>query len=79
MPTSGGKSLLFLLPTLYKMSGTTIIIISLLSLHMDLIQRCRELSILYCVWNAYQPANRAKIVFITPKGAVMTAFMNFLN
>jgi superfamily II DNA helicase RecQ len=37
MPTDRGKSLLFLLPALYEMSRTTIIIVPLISLRTDLI------------------------------------------
>ena len=79
MPTNGGKSLLFLLPALYKINGTTIIIIPLISLYIDLIQRYHELSISYRVWNTHQSVNRAKIVFITPKGAITSTFTDFLN
>jgi superfamily II DNA helicase RecQ len=61
------------------MSGTTIIIIPLISLRTDLVRRYHELSISYRVWNARQPADRAKIIFITPEGAITSAFANFLN
>lgn len=79
LPTGGGKSLLFLLPASYEMSGTTVVIVSLISLRTDLVRRCAELSISCRVWNARQPADGAKIVLVTPEGAVTTAFSNFLN
>jgi superfamily II DNA helicase RecQ len=31
------------------------------------------------VWNARQPADEAKIIFITPEEAVTSVFANFLN
>jgi superfamily II DNA or RNA helicase len=79
MPTGGGKSLLFLLPASYEMSGTTVVIVPLISLRADVVRRCRELSISCRVWNARQPADGAKIVLVTPEGAVTSAFANFLN
>jgi superfamily II DNA helicase RecQ len=79
MLTGGEKSLLFLLPALYEMSGTTVVIVPLISLRADVVRRCHELSISCRVWNARQPADGAKIVLVTPKGAVTSAFANFLN
>jgi hypothetical protein len=61
------------------MSKIIIIIIPLISLYMNLVRRYRELSISYRVWNARQLINKAKIIFITPKGAMTSAFANFLN
>jgi superfamily II DNA helicase RecQ len=79
MLTGGEKSLLFLLPISYEISRTTVVIVPLISLRANVVRHCRELLISCRVWNARQPADRAKIVLITPEGAVTSAFTNFLN
>ncbi|KAH3055635.1 hypothetical protein KXW16_006716, partial [Aspergillus fumigatus] len=47
MPTGGGKSMLFMVPAFAAPGGTTIIIVPLVTLQADMMQRCQELSISY--------------------------------
>jgi DEAD/DEAH box helicase len=79
LPTGGGKSLLFLLPASHEISGTSIVIVPLISLRTDLVRRYRELSISCRVWSARQPADGARIMLMTPERAVSPAFARFIN
>jgi superfamily II DNA helicase RecQ len=41
MPTGGGKSLLFMLPAWAEQGGTTVVVIPLIALRGDMMQRCK--------------------------------------
>jgi superfamily II DNA helicase RecQ len=43
MPTSGGKSLLFMLPAFAEQGGTTVIVVPLIALRGDMKRRCQKL------------------------------------
>ncbi|KAB8226894.1 uncharacterized protein BDW43DRAFT_317346 [Aspergillus alliaceus] len=43
MPTGGGKSMLFILPTFAEPSRTTIVVMPLLALHSDIARQCQAL------------------------------------
>jgi superfamily II DNA helicase RecQ len=47
MPTSGGKSMLFMIPAFVAPGGCTIVVVLLISLRADLMQRCQQLGIQY--------------------------------
>jgi hypothetical protein len=47
MPTGGGKSLLFMLPAWAEQGGTTVVVIPLIALRGDVMQRCKSLGTLY--------------------------------
>jgi superfamily II DNA helicase RecQ len=47
MPTSRGKSLLFIVLVFAEQSSTTIIIVLLIALHSNIKQQCTKLEILY--------------------------------
>lgn len=79
MPTGGGKSLLFLLPASYRVSGVTVVIVPLVSLRQDLIRRSRDLGITCAAWDARQPPDGCSIVFVTPESALTEAFSAFLH
>lgn len=79
MPTGAGKSLLFLLPASYHLSGTTVVIVPLVSLRRDLVRRCRELGIPCAAWDARQPPDPCNVVLVTPESALTEVFFSFLH
>ncbi|GIC94738.1 uncharacterized protein Aud_002067 [Aspergillus udagawae] len=79
MPTGRGKSMLFMVPVFAAPGGTTIIVVPLVALQADMIQRCQELSILCMPWESQRPPNAASIVLVTPESTVSPDFQMFLN
>lgn len=79
MPTGRGKSMLFIVPAFAAPGGTTIIIVLLVTLQADMMQRCQELSISYIAWESWRPPDAASIILVTPKSAVSPNFQIFLN
>ena len=79
MPTSAGKSLLFMLPAFAEPGGLTVVVVPLKSLRADMMRRCDEKGIKCVVWNARRPADAASIVLVTPEQAVGDKFGTFLN
>ncbi|KAG2000726.1 hypothetical protein GB937_010898, partial [Aspergillus fischeri] len=63
MPTSGGKSMLFMVPAFAAPGGTTIV----------------ELGISCVPWESWRPPDAASIVLVTPESAVSPDFQTFLN
>jgi superfamily II DNA or RNA helicase len=55
MPTSGGKSLLFMLPAFAEQGGTTIIVVPVIALRGDMKQRCQKLGISCVAWESRHP------------------------
>lgn len=74
MPMGGGKSILFIVPAFTAPGGTTIIIVPLVALQADIMQRCQELSISCVAWESQRPPNAASIMLVTPKSAVSPDF-----
>lgn len=79
MPTSGGKSMLFIVPAFTAPGGTTIIMVLLVVLQADMTRRCQELGISCVPWESWRPPDAASIVLVTPKSAVSPNFQMFLN
>ena len=79
MPTGGGKSLLFMLPTYISQGGTTIVVVPLISLRVDLQHRCAQLGISCVAWESRRPPHAAQIVLVTPESALTEDFRSFLN
>ncbi|PKX88229.1 P-loop containing nucleoside triphosphate hydrolase protein [Aspergillus novofumigatus IBT 16806] len=79
MPTSRGKSMLFMVPAFTAPRGTTIVVVPLIALQADMTRRCQELSISCVPWESRQPPNAASIMLVTPKSAVSPDFQTFLN
>ncbi|KAI4192651.1 MAG: hypothetical protein LQ350_008599 [Teloschistes chrysophthalmus] len=79
MGTGGGKSLLFMLPAWISRGGTTVVVVPLIALRQDLIDRCRQVGIPCAIWKSSQPADGARIVLVTSESAVGEAFATFLN
>lgn len=78
MGTSGGKSLLFMLPALCS-TGLTVVVVPLVSLRGDMKDRCDKLGIECAEWDSRRPHERAQILLVTPEAAVRDAFGEFLN
>ena len=79
MKTGAGKSLLFMLPAACSRDGTTVVIVPLISLQQDLMERCEAMGVPCATWQSSNPAHWAKIVLVTPEAAVEPAFHRFLN
>jgi superfamily II DNA helicase RecQ len=79
MPTGGGKSLLFMLPAWAEQGGTTVVVIPLIALRGDMMQRCKSLGILCAAWEGRRPPDAAAVVLVTPESAVGEEFATFLN
>jgi superfamily II DNA or RNA helicase len=79
MKTGGGKSLLFMLPASFKYSGTTIVIVPLLSLRQDFQRRCGLSHISCKAWDPEHPPVGVKVVLVTPESFVTAKFWAFLN
>jgi superfamily II DNA helicase RecQ len=79
MPTSGGKSLLFMLPAFAEQGGTTIVVVPLIALRGDMKRRCQKLGISCVEWESRHPPDAAAVVLVTPRLAVGETFTTFLN
>jgi RecQ family ATP-dependent DNA helicase len=77
--TGGGKSLSFMLPAYCSPDGTTIVIVPLLALQDDLLDRCRKLKITAHIWKSRQGNPVASVVFVTPESAVTGGFGDFVR
>lgn len=78
MPTSAGKSMLFMLPASCS-DGVSVIITPLVSLQENMGTRCEKAGITCASWNSRVPPDWASLVFVTPESAVAEGFANFLN
>ena len=79
MPTGGGKSMLFMLPAFAAPGGCTIVVVPLLSLRADLVQRCRAAGISCVSWESRHPPDEAAIVLVTPESTEHPDFHTFVN
>jgi superfamily II DNA helicase RecQ len=78
MPTGGGKSMLFMLPASVDKAYTTVVVVPLLSLRQDLIQRCKRLNISASEWRSGQQDPATQLVFVTPEAALTDSFLLWL-
>ena len=79
MGTGGGKSLAFMLPAWLSEGGTSVVVVPLIALRRNMMDRCRRFKISCVEWNASHRAKGARIVLVTPESAVSETFQTFLN
>jgi superfamily II DNA helicase RecQ len=83
MATGTGKSLLFMLPASVDGARTTVVVVPLLSLRQNLIERCTRLNISASKWESGQqnPSQQepTKLVFVTPETALTKQFLLWLT
>ena len=80
LPTGGGKSLLFFLPTMLEPGMTTVVIVPLIAVMKDLRDRCVEANITCATWD---PDNRltvaTNLLFVAVEHAIESAFCDHLQ
>ncbi|TKW60305.1 MAG: DUF3505 domain-containing protein [Blastochloris viridis] len=79
MPTSGGKSLLFQLPAASCPDSITIVVVPLVSLLGNLLDRCQAMDIPAAQWQADRAPRGASIIFVTPESAMTKRFQAYLD
>jgi hypothetical protein len=78
MPTGGGKSMCFMLPA-FAVGGLTVVVVPLIALRGDMMQRCHQLGISCVEWESRRPPDEAHIVLVTPESALGAEFRQFMN
>jgi superfamily II DNA helicase RecQ len=76
LPTGGGKSLLFMLPSLLLLAHITIVVTPFVALQHDLVQRCQHQGIFCQVWIQNITANKGLIV-VSVEQAVGNDFLGW--
>ncbi|KAH7231628.1 P-loop containing nucleoside triphosphate hydrolase protein, partial [Fusarium redolens] len=79
MGTGTGKSLCFMLPAASCPGGLTVVIVPLVSLQGDLMDRCQKLRISCAEWRSDRVPGDVSIVFVTPESAMTKRFLDFLE
>ncbi|KAH7247622.1 P-loop containing nucleoside triphosphate hydrolase protein [Fusarium redolens] len=79
MGTGGGKSLSFMLPAASCPGGVTVVVVPLVSLQGDLIERCRKMKIPCAEWRSDQSPGPASLVFVTPESAMTKRFHDYVE
>lgn len=80
MGTGQGKSLTFMMPAWNSSGGVSVVIVPLITLRQDMIDRCRRLKIPCAEWNQHpNPMNPVRLMFVTPESAVSEGFQTWLN
>lgn len=76
LPTGGGKSILFMLPCTLPDARSTILVLPLVSLRVDLIRRMSELKIDYLVWLPGEQ-REARLIIVTVEAACTKDFLRY--
>jgi superfamily II DNA helicase RecQ len=79
MATGAGKSIVFMLPSFCATAGTTILVVPLVALRYDMIERIRHAGISCAVWNPNRQPEGVRIVVVTPEGVLMPSCEQFLS
>ncbi|KAF4449200.1 hypothetical protein F53441_7482 [Fusarium austroafricanum] len=79
MGTGSGKSLCFMLPAASCLGGLTIVIVPLVSLQGDMMDRCQKLKISCAEWRGDRLPGDVSILFVTPESAMTKRFLDFLE
>lgn len=79
LPTSAGKSLLFMLPAASHPGGVTVVIVPLTSLQGNLQERCQKLGIPTAQWKTNLRPITASLILVTPEAAMTKRFQAYLD
>ncbi|KAH6949636.1 hypothetical protein DER45DRAFT_495028 [Fusarium avenaceum] len=79
MGTGGGKSLNFVLPAASCPGGVTVVVVPLVSLQGDLIQRCRKMKIACVEWRSDQSPGPALLAFVMPESAMTKRLHDYVE
>ncbi|EWY79399.1 hypothetical protein FOYG_17444 [Fusarium oxysporum NRRL 32931] len=79
MGTGTGKSLCFMLPAASCLGGLTIVIVPLVSLQGDMMDRCQKHKISCAEWRGDRLPGDVSILFVTPESAMTKRFLDFLE
>jgi hypothetical protein len=81
LPTGGGKSLLFQLPSVMPGAGVTAVILPLVALRQDLTAQCRKLGLSYTLWDATLEVDSAcaPLLLVGVEDACREAFQGLLR
>jgi superfamily II DNA helicase RecQ len=79
MGTGSGKSLCFMLPAASCPGGLTVVVVPLVSLQGNLMDRCQKLKISCAEWRSDRVPGDVSIVFVTPESAMTKRFLDFLE
>ena len=81
MGTGGGKSLAFMLPAFCNRSGLIVVVVPLVGLRQDMMDRCEKLGIPCIEWHRQIRAEviPSRLIFVTPESAVTEEFQMFLS
>ncbi|KAH7144098.1 P-loop containing nucleoside triphosphate hydrolase protein [Dactylonectria estremocensis] len=79
MGTGTGKSLCFMLPAASCPGGVTVVVVPLVSLQGDMLDRCRKLNISCAEWRSDRVPGNVSIVFTTPESAMMKRFQDYIE
>lgn len=79
MGTGTGKSLCFMLPAASCPGGVTVVIVPLVSLQGDMMDRCEKLNISCAEWRSDRVPGNVSIVFTTPESAMTKRFQDYVE
>ena len=77
--TGSGKSLLYQISSLIDSLGVTIVILSLISLLFDQLQRAKRLEISATIFDSRNSLDSIRLVFTTSKTSLNLKFQSFLQ
>jgi superfamily II DNA helicase RecQ len=77
--TRGRKSLSFILPAVSCPGGVTVVVVLLVLLQGDLIERCRKIKILCTEWRSNQSPGPVSLIFITPESVITKRFYDYVE
>ena len=68
-----------MLPAAASPRGVTVVLVPLVSLRDNMLDRCYRAGIQCAEWNPEQPPDGAQIVLVTPEGTLSEEFQHFIN
>ena len=76
--TGARKSMLFILPASCS-TGITVVVVLLISLRGNLMDRCNKAGIECVEWDSRKPYEWVAVILVTPELVVSEGFGNFIN